>query len=133
MSGIPELASSPIAREAETDAIGSLRRDGRFEMPAAMKQEFRLPLWSFLFELINGRLFKNAIEDWYALVVPLASALEVLIALVLYGDRITSITMAPVSQPSAGCASDWRLHYAMCLWLDHRPLTLRSGLLSGPA
>ncbi len=59
--------------------LGSAQRDGRFGMPAAMKQEFRLPLWNFLFELHNGRIFKDVIGAWYALVVPLGSLLFVLV------------------------------------------------------
>ncbi len=56
-------------------------RDGRFPMPPEMVREFRLPLWNYMFELHNGRIFRDLIGAFYALIAPLGSILFVLITL----------------------------------------------------
>lgn len=61
--------------------LGAAELAGRFAMPVAMKQGFRLPLWNFLFELHNGRIFRDVLGPWYALIVPLGSLLFVLVCL----------------------------------------------------
>jgi len=40
-----------------------------------------MPLWNWLFEIHNGRFFKDLIGEWYILIVPLGSLLFVLITL----------------------------------------------------
>ena len=59
-------------------AMGGKDLCGRFQMPTEMVKQFRLPLWNFLFELHNGRIFRDLIGPWYALILPLSSLLFVL-------------------------------------------------------
>ncbi len=41
-----------------------------FEMPAEINTAFTFPLWNFLFEVHNGRIFKDFIGGFYILLVP---------------------------------------------------------------
>ncbi len=52
-----------------------------FAMPVEIAADYRMPLWDFMFELHNGRVFRDWIGNWYLLVPPLGSALFMLIAL----------------------------------------------------
>lgn len=61
--------------------LGDTRDDGRFQMPFEIAGEYEMPLWNFLFELHNGRIFRDIIGKWYALLVPLGSILFVLMTL----------------------------------------------------
>jgi len=45
--------------------VGDVKPRGRFAMPSEMAGGYRMPLWNFLFELHNGRMFKDLIGDWY--------------------------------------------------------------------
>ncbi|MEN6496735.1 MAG: PepSY-associated TM helix domain-containing protein [Thermoguttaceae bacterium] len=54
--------------------IGGADLNGRFHMPDAMRQGYRMPLWSFLFELHNGRI----VRDWIGKSYPLVSLLGAL-------------------------------------------------------
>lgn len=40
-----------------------------------------MPLWNYLFEIHNGRFFKDLVGDWYLLIIPLGSLLFILITL----------------------------------------------------
>ena len=60
------------ARGAPTDA---------FRMPPAVREQYRMPLWNVLFELHNGRFFREWLQGGYILIVPLGSLLFVLITL----------------------------------------------------
>lgn len=51
----------------------------RFKMPQALKHNWRMPLWNFMFELHNGRIFKDWIGGYYILLVPLGALLFLLI------------------------------------------------------
>lgn len=51
----------------------------RFLMPEALKHSWRMPLWNFMFELHNGRIFKDWIGGWYILLVPLGALFFLLI------------------------------------------------------
>jgi hypothetical protein len=51
----------------------------RFAMPKEVRYEYRMPLWNFMFELHNGRIFKDWLGGFYILIVPLGSLLFVLI------------------------------------------------------
>lgn len=59
--------------------LGSARLDGRFTMPAEMSRRYRVGLWTCMFELHNGRVFRDLIGNWYKLIPPLGSALFFLI------------------------------------------------------
>jgi len=61
--------------------LGKTRRDGRFALPTEMTAGYRMPLWNFLFELHNGRIFEGVIGSWYILIVPLGAVLLLLITL----------------------------------------------------
>ena len=54
---------------------------GRFELPEEIRIDNRLPLWNYMFELHNGRIFKDLIGEWYILIIPLGSFLFILITL----------------------------------------------------
>lgn len=61
--------------------VGSASLRGRFGMPQALTAGFRMPLWNYLFEIHNGRFFKEWIGGWYILLVPLGALLFLLITL----------------------------------------------------
>lgn len=50
-------------------------------MPDEIRENYRMPLWNFMFELHNGRLFRGAIGSLYILVVPLGGLLSLLVLL----------------------------------------------------
>lgn len=52
-----------------------------FRMPPAVRHAYRMPLWNYLFELHNGRFFREWVKGGYILIVPLGSLLFVLITL----------------------------------------------------
>jgi hypothetical protein len=54
-------------------AIGDAQLDGRFQMPEQMIQGYRMPLWSFLFEVHNGRIFRDWLGRSYYLISILGS------------------------------------------------------------
>ncbi len=56
-------------------------KDGRFRMPEAVNRVHALSLWNFMFELHNGRLFKDIVGSFYILIAPLGSMLFLLILL----------------------------------------------------
>jgi hypothetical protein len=51
----------------------------RFKMPEQMRSNYRMPLWNFMFEIHNGRIFKDLIGGIYILIAPLGSVLFLLI------------------------------------------------------
>ena len=59
-----------------THIAGLLDTDGKmvtpFEQPKIMN-EIEFPLWNWMFELHNGRIFKGIIGKWYIIFVPLLS------------------------------------------------------------
>jgi len=61
--------------------VGNAQISGRFNMPAEMAAYSEFPLWNYMFEIHNGRFFKDWIGNWYILLVPLGSILFVLISL----------------------------------------------------
>lgn len=54
---------------------------GRLPMPVVTGAGAGMPLWNFLFELHNGRIFRDLIGAWYVLVVPLGGLGLVLLTL----------------------------------------------------
>jgi hypothetical protein len=61
--------------------VGNAEMERRFSMPPEMATYSEPPLWNYLFEIHNGRFFKDLIGSWYILVVPIGSMLFVLITL----------------------------------------------------
>ncbi len=61
--------------------VGQASFDGRFAMPNEVTAGYRMPLWNFLFEIHNGRIFQDIVGDWYILIVPLGALLFILITL----------------------------------------------------
>lgn len=57
------------------------RKQGRFVMPRPLRSEYKMPLWNVMFELHNGRIFKDLIGGFYILLVPLGSLMFILITL----------------------------------------------------
>jgi hypothetical protein len=55
--------------------------DGRFSMPHELTSDYRMPLWNYLFEIHNGRFFRNWIGNWYILIIPLGSLLFLVITI----------------------------------------------------
>ena len=61
--------------------VGSTQLRDRFTLPHEISTDFRMPLWNYLFEIHNGRLFKDLIGNVYILLIPLGSLLFVMITL----------------------------------------------------
>ncbi|MCP4655195.1 MAG: PepSY domain-containing protein [bacterium] len=55
--------------------LGDAEPAGRFKMPSAMQDRYRMPLWNYMFELHNARFFRDWIGQWYLLIPPLGSLL----------------------------------------------------------
>lgn len=51
------------------------------QMPAQVREQYRMPLWNYLFEVHNGRFFQEWLGGGYILIVPLGALLLVLITL----------------------------------------------------
>ena len=58
---------------------GGEPRAGRFEMPKQLTERYRMPLWDYMFELHNGRFFRDWIGQWYLLVPIVGSLLFLLL------------------------------------------------------
>jgi hypothetical protein len=56
-------------------------RFGPFPMPDELRLNQSMPLWNYLFELHNGRLFQDLIGNWYILFVPLGALLTTILIL----------------------------------------------------
>jgi len=61
--------------------LSGTKTDGYFKMPDEIKNDNRLPLWNYMFELHNGRIFKGLIGNWYILIIPFGSFLFIVIIL----------------------------------------------------
>lgn len=48
-------------------------------MPEIIKQNYKMPLWNFMFELHNGRIFKGLLGGFYMLIIPLGGILGILV------------------------------------------------------
>ena len=57
------------------------RKTDLFVMPEHIRRHYRMPLWNFLFELHNGRLFKGVVGSFYMLIIPLGGIFGLLILL----------------------------------------------------
>jgi hypothetical protein len=54
---------------------------GQYQMPEQVRRDYRMPLWNYLFEIHNGRFFRDWIGPWYILVIPLGALLFVVLVL----------------------------------------------------
>ncbi len=63
-----------------THEIGVINSE-KYQMPEVISKNYRMPLWNFMFELHNGRLFKSLIGSGYILLVPLSGILLLLVSL----------------------------------------------------
>ena len=61
--------------------VGGADANGRFGVPEGLTAGFRVPLWNYLFEIHNGRFFKDVVGGLYILIIPFGSALLVFITL----------------------------------------------------
>lgn len=59
--------------------LGKAELRNRFKMPENVRKNYRMPLWNYMFELHNGRIFKDLIGGFYILIAPLGSLIFVLI------------------------------------------------------
>ena len=55
--------------------------EGRFTQPVSVSEQYKMPLWNYVFELHNGRFFKGILGEWYILLLPIGSLLLVMITL----------------------------------------------------
>ncbi len=75
--------------------IGNAKREGRFEMPSAMIDDYQMPLWNYMFEIHNGRFFRDWIGSWYLLVPILGSMLFFILAITGLFDWLMIRVIAP--------------------------------------
>lgn len=77
ITGMMRLNDGRIVISAHEQGLIDLpgQRSVRLNMPEDFKQNPRLPLWNFMFELHNGRIFQDLIGGFYILLVPLGSIL----------------------------------------------------------
>jgi hypothetical protein len=59
--------------------VGNGEIKGRFNMPEELKSDLKMPLWNYLFEMHNGRLFRSVLGDYYILLVPMGALLFLII------------------------------------------------------
>jgi len=71
------------------------QQNGRFEMPEAMTDQYRMPLWNYMFELHNGRFFRDWIGGWYILVPILGSFLFLVLTITGLFDWLMIKVVAP--------------------------------------
>lgn len=50
-------------------------------MPESIAENYRMPLWNFLFELHNARIFRGLADDFYILIIPLFGLLGIFVLL----------------------------------------------------
>lgn len=53
----------------------------RFPMPRYLKDDNSISLWNYMFELHNGRIFKDLIGNFYILIIPLFSLMMFLVVI----------------------------------------------------
>ncbi|KAA3617081.1 MAG: PepSY domain-containing protein [Calditrichaeota bacterium] len=77
----PQLEKFITTHEQGLLPLNQAEGDGRFKMSATIRENYSMPLWNWLFEIHNGRFFKDTIGAFYILLVPLGSFFFVLITL----------------------------------------------------
>jgi hypothetical protein len=70
----PDGEAFVIGYKQGLKGIAGTRTQGRFAMPPEVVGRYRIPIWSFLFEMHNGRIFRDFIGGFYIL-VPLVGGL----------------------------------------------------------
>jgi len=61
--------------------LNGVKREGRFDLPDKLKSDKSFPLWNYMLEIHNGRIFKDAIGGLYILIIPLGALLFILIVI----------------------------------------------------
>jgi hypothetical protein len=61
--------------------LSNAKLDGRFRMPSEVTTGYRMPMWNYLFELHNGRVFKGLLGELYVLIIPLGAFLLTFVTL----------------------------------------------------
>ncbi|MCK5861871.1 MAG: PepSY domain-containing protein [Candidatus Hydrogenedentes bacterium] len=74
----PSGESFVIGFKEGIKGIGSSSTQKRFTMPDTVLKRYRMPLWSYLFEIHNGRIFRDYIGAFYIL-IPMVGAFLFLI------------------------------------------------------
>lgn len=59
--------------------LADAERSNRFTVPQTLNRNYRLPLWNYMFELHNGRIFKDFIGNFYILIIPIGAFLFLLL------------------------------------------------------
>tara|TARA_Y100000294_G_C8532547_1_gene327631 strand:- start:1080 stop:1439 length:360 start_codon:yes stop_codon:yes gene_type:complete len=77
----PEKESFIFTHEQGILPLPGFSLKDRFQQPKSISNNYRMPLWNYLFEIHNGRLFKGIFGELYILLVPLGSFLFVIISL----------------------------------------------------
>ncbi len=75
MAKLPD--GSRIIATYDTGVINS----DKYKMPEFIAENYRMPLWNYMFELHNGRLFKSMIGGYYILLVPLSGILLLIVSI----------------------------------------------------
>jgi hypothetical protein len=52
-----------------------------YPMPEFIRENYRMPLWNYLFEIHNARIFRSFIGGTYILIIPLLGLLSILVLL----------------------------------------------------
>jgi hypothetical protein len=61
--------------------LGNAKLNGRLTMPSEIIENYRMPMWNYLFELHNGRIFKDVFGELYILIIPLGAVFLTLVTL----------------------------------------------------
>lgn len=77
----PEKESFIFTHEQGILPLPGFSLKDRFQQPKSISNNYRMPLWNYLFEIHNGRFFKGIFGDLYILLLPLGSFLFVIISL----------------------------------------------------
>jgi hypothetical protein len=77
----PENESFIFTHEQGVLPLPGVELKNRFQQPQFVGDEYRMPLWNYVFEIHNGRFFKGILGEWYILLLPLGSLLLVFITM----------------------------------------------------
>lgn len=78
ITGMAKLPSGN--RLIATHDLGLINTNN-FDMPEFIAQNYKMPLWNYMFEIHNGRFFKSMIGGIYILLVPLSGILLLLVTI----------------------------------------------------
>lgn len=71
------------------DLRGDIKTDV-YRMPDYIRENYRMPLWNYLFEIHNARIFKSFIGGIYILIIPLFGLLSIVILLSGFIDYLNT-------------------------------------------